>query len=114
MQLETLTIGIPCSFLALGSGALLAVTSRWGLFRHWWVTLKLLLLVGVIVLGATVTGASIDTLVGVTEHRPPAVSDARRHLVLGAGRQALMVLTAIALSVFRPGGRLRDPKPPNG
>ena len=32
---------IPCSFVALGTGVTLALTSGWGLLRYWWVTAKL-------------------------------------------------------------------------
>ena len=67
MSLLTFSLGIPLSFIALASGVLLATTSKWGLFGYWWVTTKLALLVGVIVIGATVTGASIDTMLDVTE-----------------------------------------------
>ena len=70
-------------------------------------TTKLALLVGVIVIGATVTGASIDTLLDVTEREAPATSGARWTLVVAAATQAAMVLTASVLSVFRPGGRIR-------
>jgi uncharacterized membrane protein len=107
MSLLTLSLGIPLSFIALASGVLLAATSKWGLFGYWWVTAKLALLVGVIVIGATVTGAGIDTMLAVTEHEAPAASGARWTVVAAAGTQAAMVLTAGALSVFRPGGPIR-------
>ena len=71
MSLLTFSLGIPLSFIALASGVLLATTSKWGLFGYWWVTTKLALLVGVIVIGATVTGASIDTMLDVTERQVP-------------------------------------------
>jgi len=107
MSLLTFSLGIPLSFIALASGILLATTARWGLFRYWWVTAKLALLTAVIVVGATVTGAGIDTLLAVTERRAPSASGARWTLVVAAGAQAAMVLTASALSVFRPGGPIR-------
>ena len=109
MQLLTLTLGIPLSFLALISGAILAITGRWGLFGYWWVTAKLALLVAVIVVGATVTGASIDTLLDVTTVRPAAASDARWTLIAAVAAQGAMVLAATALAVVRPGGRIRRP-----
>ncbi len=70
-------------------------------------TTKLALLVGVIVIGATVTGAGIDTMLDVTEREAPAASGARWTLVVAAAAQGAMVLAASALSVFRPGGRIR-------
>ena len=83
MSLLTFSLGIPLSFIALASGVLLATTSKWGLFGYWWVTTKLALLVAVIVIGATVTGASIDTMLDVTEREAPAASGARWTLVVG-------------------------------
>jgi hypothetical protein len=103
MQLLTLSLGIPLSFTAL--------TGPWGLFRYWWVTAKLVLLVAVIVVGATVTGTSIETLIDVTEARPSATSDARWTLVAAVAAQATMVLAATALAVVRPGGRIRRAAP---
>jgi hypothetical protein len=111
MQLLTLSLGIPLSFTALLSGAALALTGPWGLFRYWWVTAKLVLLVAVIVVGATVTGTSIETLIDVTEARPAATSDARWTLVAAVAAQATMVLAATALAVVRPGGRIRRAAP---
>jgi Na+-driven multidrug efflux pump len=109
MRLLTLSLGIPLSFVALVSGATLALTGRWGLFGYWWVTAKLGLLVAVIVVGATATGASIDALVDVTEARPAAASDARWTLIVAVAAQSAMVLAATVLSVVRPGGRMRRP-----
>jgi hypothetical protein len=114
MRLLTLSLGIPLSFTALVSGAALAVTGRWGLFGYWWVTLKLGLLVAVIVVGATLTGGSIGTLLDVTERTRPAMSDARWTLLAATGVQAAMVLAATILSVVRPGGRIRSPQPAPG
>jgi hypothetical protein len=107
MNLLTFSLGIPLSFIALASGILLATTSKWGLFGYWWVTTKLALLVGVIIIGATVTGASIDTMLDVTERELPAADGARWTLVAAAATQAAMVLIASVLTVFRPGGRIR-------
>lgn len=108
MSLLTFSLGIPLSFIALASGILLATTSKWGLFGYWWVTAKLTLLVAVIVIGATVTGASIDTMLDVTEREAPSASGARWTLVIAAATQGAMVLTASVLSVFRPGGPIRN------
>src|SRR5205085_11616204 len=108
MRLLVLSLGIPLSFIALISGAALAVTGRWGLFGYWWVTLKLALLVAVIVVGATLTGRSIGTLLGITARSSPLVSGARWTLLAATAVQAAMVLAATILSVVRPGGRIRS------
>jgi hypothetical protein len=115
MRLLTLGLGIPLSFIALLSGAALALTGRWGLFGYWWVTAKLVLLIAVIVVGATVTGPSIATMLDVTEARPPAAGDARWTLIAAVAGQGALVLAATILSVARPGGRIRRSRPaPSG
>jgi hypothetical protein len=108
MQLLTLSLGIPLSFIALISGAALAVTGRWGLFGYWWVTAKLGLLLAVVVIGTTVTGPGLGTLLEVTEQTTPGVSGARWALLAATAVQAAMGLAATILSVVRPGGRIRS------
>jgi hypothetical protein len=61
-----LFLGIPLSFIALISGVLVGLTSTWGVFRHWWVTGKLALLVGVILLGALLNTRTVDTMLETT------------------------------------------------
>lgn len=43
--------GIPLSLSGLATGVTLAVTSRWGLTRYYWVLIKLILLICVILIG---------------------------------------------------------------
>ena len=66
MAILPFALGIPLSFLALGSGVVLGLTSRWRVLRHWWVTAKLALLGATILLGALVVGPTVDTLVDAT------------------------------------------------
>jgi hypothetical protein len=44
LRLLTFSLDVPLAFIALAGGALLALTSKWGIFRHWWVTTKLAIL----------------------------------------------------------------------
>jgi hypothetical protein len=107
MRLLTYTLGIPFSFVALATGALLAICSKWGLLRYWWVTGKLVLLLATILTGALLTGPSIDTMLEATEHAPPGGSGARWTLVAAVAVQISFVLAATVLAVFKPGGRFR-------
>ena len=66
MAILPITLGIPLSFLALGSGVVLGLTSRWRVLRHWWVTAKLALLGATILFGALVVGPTVDALVDGT------------------------------------------------
>ncbi len=75
-QIDVFVI-IPLAFAALISGLLLCWVTPWGLARYWWVLVKLVLTIGVIVystfglgvwveesIGATATGAQQSTVAG--------------------------------------------------
>ncbi len=105
MAILPFTLGIPLSFLALGSGVVLGVTSRWRVLRHWWVTAKLALLGSTILLGALVVGPTVDTLVDGTASAGAVDRAGAWRLVVVLATQLVMVLTAVILAMFRPGGR---------
>lgn len=110
--------GIPLSLSGLATGVVLALTSRWGLLRHYWVFTKFVLLIGVIVIGmflfdpAGLAAASPDG---------PAVADQWK-AVAAVGSQVVMLVTATTLSVFKPRRRtplgrrtlVNRPSPANG
>jgi len=92
-----LVFGIPLSFLALLTGAALGLGTRWGLFRYPWVIIKLVLIVSVILVGATVL-------------RPVLAGDAQLDggaLIAGAAYDVVALTVATALGVFKPGRALR-------
>ena len=105
MAVLPFALGIPLSFLALGSGIVLGLTTRWGLLRHWWVTTKLVLLAATIFLGALVVGPTVDALVDGTSGVAAIDRNGEWRLVAVLAVQLALVLTAAVLAVFRPGGR---------
>jgi Predicted integral membrane protein (DUF2269) len=109
LRLFTFTLDIPLAFIGLLGGLALARTSRWRVFRYWWVTGKLTLFVATITLGITLIGPSIDTMLDVTEASSPGESSTRWRLVAVAAAQVAMLLAAATLGVFKPGGRTRWP-----
>lgn len=104
MQAGIFGLGIPLSFLALGSGVLVALTSRFGLVRHWWVTAKLGLLVATILTGAFATGPRVDVLLDATAAGSSGGGE-RAELVAALACQVAFVLAAVVLAFFKPGGR---------
>jgi hypothetical protein len=102
MSLQSAVFGIPLSLLALSSGILLGLATRWGVLRHWWTTAKLILILGVIVNGSLMIGPSVDDL----RHGPPAAGTETRLVIAAAGSLA-MLLSTTTLSVFKPRGRVR-------
>lgn len=89
-----LYFGIPLSFLALFSGVLLGLGTRWGVFRYPWVVAKLGLIVTVILVGAIV----LRPLLFGNEVNDTA-------LVGGAGYDVAALATATGLAVFKSGRR---------
>ncbi|WP_433337629.1 hypothetical protein [Spirillospora sp. CA-294931] len=96
--------GIPLSMLALCSGLLLALASPWGLVRHYWVFTKLILLIAVIGVGmfvfdpASMAAGAADGTVS---------SGSQWGQVAAVSTQALLLITATTLSIFKPRGRMR-------
>lgn len=98
----------PAALATLGTGLVLAFGTPWGLLRYWWVPAKLLLLVATVALTVSV---SPSTLRYAVDHAgaagTAAYADAQRALVLMAIYHVVMIGAAAALSVFKPGGRIR-------
>ena len=92
-----LFFGIPLSFLALLSGLLLGLGTKWGVFRYPWVVFKLGLIVTVILVGAVVL-------------RPLLFGDEldQTALIAGSAYDVAALATATGLAVFKPGRRLRS------
>jgi hypothetical protein len=96
----TVLFGIPLSFGALGTGVLLGLGSKWGVVRYAWVAAKLVLLIGVILVGALVLGPG-------TEAMRSGDGGAEARLIAGAGYDVVALTLATGLSVFKPGRRRR-------
>jgi len=96
LQMFSVVFGIPLSFGALLTGLTLGLRSKWGVFRHAWVTAKLMLLLSVILVGALVIGPA-------TAEMRAGNGDAEATLIAAAAWDVLALTTATVLSVFKPG-----------
>lgn len=83
-----------------------SVLSPYGLFRHWWVAVKLALtalaLVVVLMYGGTMRAIAVgasDPAVGADDLRPLLFSP-----LVHAGAGALVLVTSLVLSVYKPRG----------
>ncbi|MCK2213902.1 SirB2 family protein [Actinomadura sp. ATCC 31491] len=104
--------GIPLSLTALISGITLGLGGHWGLFRYYWVTAKLVLLVAVIC-----TGMFLFDPAGMAEATAgggAAGAGRQWGQVAVPGTQLAMLLAATALSVFKPRGSRRGDAPRPG
>jgi hypothetical protein len=96
---------VPCSLAALATGLVQSLGTEWGLFRHYWVLTKFVLtVVGTAILLAhmrKVSGAAAAALSG-------GDFGALRHptYVVHPAGGLLVLLTATALSVYKPWGRI--------
>lgn len=93
--------GVPLSFAALLSGIALGLGTKWGVLRYPWVTLKLLLIVSVILVGAIVIRSA---LADALQHGLNSTS----RLIAAAAYDVMALSVATGLSVFKPGKAFRS------
>ncbi|REE95801.1 hypothetical protein [Thermomonospora umbrina] len=98
--------GIPLSMIALVTGIALGLGTHWGLARHWWVAAKLGLLVATVLVG--MLAFTPEAMAAATEHGVRPDAGGRWRQVAAVSVQLLMLVTATALSVYKPKGRIRD------
>ncbi|MEO3795271.1 hypothetical protein ABGB14_34085 [Nonomuraea sp. B10E15] len=97
--------GIPLSLTALVTGITLGLTSHWGLFRYYWVAVKLGLLVAVICVGMFLFDP--EGMAAATEGGTAAVVSDQWSQTAALGAQIVMLIASTALSVFKPRWKLR-------
>ena len=98
LNMFSLVFGIPLSFGALLTGVALGIGTRWGVFRYPWVTIKLVLIVTVLLVGALVIApASNEMLDGE--------GDTTGRLIAAATYDVVALTVATVLGVFKPGRR---------
>jgi hypothetical protein len=102
LAMFTVLFGIPLSMTALATGVLLGLASKWGVVKTGWVAIKLVLLLGVILVGALVLGPGTDAM-----RNGDGGAEAR--LIAGSAYDVVALLAATGLSVFKP-RRRRRPK----
>jgi hypothetical protein len=95
---------VPAAITSLASGVLLGLLTSWGLFRHWWVTLKLVLTTAGAVLSLVVL---TPALAGLADGAggPVPLGD-RLELVRDSGAASVVLLVSLVLSVYKPFGPL--------
>jgi hypothetical protein len=107
MALIGSSVMAPLAVASLGSGLALALLTRWGLFHHWWVAIKLaitsvLTVLVVLVLGPRFEAAAEAARLGL------ALTDSERgQLVITSLVGSSLLIVTIALAVFKPRGRVR-------
>jgi uncharacterized membrane protein len=100
LAMFTVLFGIPLSLISLATGILLGLATPWGVLRHAWVTAKLALLIGVLLVGSFILGPGTEAM-----RRGDGGAEAR--LIAGSTYDIAALTLATGLSVFKPRRRRR-------
>ena len=94
---------VPLALASLLTGLVQALSTRWGLFQHYWVLFKLLLtvLATIVLLLYTQT---VSHFAGVAAASSSADPGGLRSYLLHAGGGLLVLLVTTTLSVYKPRG----------
>ena len=106
MELTGWFVIVPLSVASLLTGLVQALGTTWGLFRHYWVIVKLLITILATILllvhmrpTTYVAGVAAETAMSSADFR-----GLRIQLVADAGAALLVLLVATTLSVYKPRG----------
>lgn len=106
MQLNAWFVIVPFAALSLGSGIISSLGTKWGLFRYYWVLLKLVITAGATILLLVHTQA-IDMLAGIAA-RTGVLGDypfgLQLKMVATSGATVVVLIMLTGLAVFKPRG----------
>ncbi len=106
MELTASFVIVPLSLASLLTGLVQSLGTKWGLFRHYWILVKLLInILSTVVL--LVHMQPITYLAGVAAETTLSSADLhglRTQLVVSAGAALLALLVATTLAVYKPRG----------
>jgi hypothetical protein len=106
MELITSFVIVPMCLASLLTGILQSLVSPWGLFRHYWVVVKLLLTVlsTIVLLVHTRPIGVLARIAAGAEGVGADLAGLRFQLVAASGAALLVLLTATVLSIYKPQG----------
>ena len=108
MDLTTWFVIVPFCLAALATGLVSALGTSWGLFRHYWVLIKLLLTIFATLLLLLHT-RPISYMAGVAAEKTLSTDlrAVRIQLVVDAGAALLVLLVTTTLGIYKPPGLTR-------
>jgi hypothetical protein len=106
MEQITSFVIFPMCLASLLTGLVQSSITPWGLFRHYWVVVKLLLTVlSTVVLWVHMTPIGhLARIAAGTERSDADLTGLRFRLMIAAGAAVLVLLTATGLSIYKPRG----------
>lgn len=96
---------VPLAFASLVTGLVMAVGTKWGLFRHWWVVISLLLTLGATLVllqeaGVITHAATVAANPGTSDRVLRELPSTLPHSIGGM----LVLLTVQVLNIYKPKG----------
>lgn len=109
MEVITWFVIVPLAFASLLTGLVMSLGTPWGLFRHYWVLIKLLVtaLATIVLLLQTGSIGYLASVAAETTLSSENLREARISLVVHAGGGLLVLLVPMILSVYKPRGVTR-------
>lgn len=106
MELMTWTVIVPLCFASLLTGVVQSLGTSWGLFRHYWVLIKLLITVfsTVVLLIHTQPIGHMADAVGMATLSPDDLQGARVQLIVAAAAAVLALVLMTGVSIYKPRG----------
>lgn len=100
---------VPLALMALLTGVIQALGTRWGLLRHYWVVIKLIVtVVATLVLFTELEPiAAVSDLARTGQLGPDSLRTERASLVVHASGGLVALLIPMVLSIYKPAGRTR-------
>jgi hypothetical protein len=111
MYLVARVVFAPLSFVVLAVAVLNGLLTPWGLFRWWWVVVKLALVTVMVVL---VVVSLLPGLAQAADLRGALALGDRVNMVVAPSVSTTMMLVATVLSTFKPWGRTPWSRAPRG
>ncbi|MBO0793333.1 MAG: hypothetical protein J2P36_20605 [Ktedonobacteraceae bacterium] len=108
-HLASIWLVAPLAVLSLGTGLLLGWLTPWGVFRYWWVTIKLAIttiLTG-IVLFVLVPRLGMVAAAVMASDAEALPEGSRVPLVIAPVLASSLLLLNVVLAIYKPGRRLR-------
>ncbi len=99
----------PLAMLSLGTGLLLGLLTQWGVFRYWWVMIKLaitIVLTGIVLFVLVPRLGTVAASVTASASGP-LPEGSRVPLVIAPVIASSLLVLNVVLAVFKPGRRLR-------
>lgn len=109
MELSTWFVIVPFCLASLITGIIQSIGTKWGLFKHYWIIIKLFLTLASTIL-LMLHMKPISYLAGVaadTSFSTVLLPGLRVQIIADAGAALLLLLSIITISVYKPWGKTK-------